>query len=101
MGRNYLDYLDSPEWWTKRKAALKRADYRCERESYLGPRHDGPLDVHHSTYARLGDESADDLVVLCRACHRDERIARNKALKVRERLGQVRLFDRWDDDKAA
>lgn len=32
---------------------------------------DGPLHVHHLTYENLGNESADELFVLCASCHAD------------------------------
>ncbi len=61
----YLDYLASPEWRAKRMLALKRAGFCCQLCNYGG----APLDVHHRTYARLGDERVEDLTVLCRKCH--------------------------------
>ena len=94
--RNYLEYLDSPEWWTIRRSAMRRAQFRCERESPLGPRHDGPLDIHHKHYRTLGCESLDDVEVLCRACHRAERRPTNRQKARLERHGQQRLFDRWE-----
>jgi 5-methylcytosine-specific restriction endonuclease McrA len=89
--RDYLEYLESPEWWTIRKQAVRRADYCCER---CGNR--GSIEVHHRTYCRLGDESAEDLEVLCSTCHRAERVPKNRRKRVLEQCGQLRLFDRWD-----
>lgn len=97
---DYLAYLESPEWWAKRKEALRRANYQCERQTLYGARHDSPLEVHHRTYQRLGDESLDDLEVLCTACHRDQHRIRNRKRVTLEHLGQERLFDRWDDEDA-
>jgi hypothetical protein len=90
--RDYLDYLDSPEWWAQRKAALTRAWYQCEQ---CGAR--VGLEVHHRTYRSLGVECADDLEVLCATCHRTAHAARNRLLRQREMYGQLRLFDRWLD----
>jgi hypothetical protein len=90
--RDYFAYLDSPEWWAIRKLVLRRAEYRCERCDKRGA-----LEVHHRTYCRLGDESSDDLEVLCPACHRAERLPHNLRKRVLEQLGQLRLFDRWVD----
>lgn len=28
------------------------------------------FDVHHKTYDRIGDELLDDLVLLCKSCHK-------------------------------
>jgi len=100
--RNYLSYLESPEWWTIRKAAMRRARFQCQRQKPGEPRHDGPLDVHHLHYETLGHEGLDDVIVLCRSCHRAEHIPRNKQKRLLEAYGQQRLpgFDRWSDDDA-
>ena len=96
--KTYLAYLDSQEWWTIRKQAMRRANFRCERESPSGPRHEGPLEVHHRHYDNLGHEALDDVEVLCHGCHRNEHIPRNRKKRALERDGQARLFDRWWDD---
>lgn len=61
---DYEAYLQSPEWQQRRKAALERAEYRCQICN--SPQR---LDAHHRTYERLGNEEPADLTVLCRACH--------------------------------
>jgi len=98
---NYLYYLESPEWWTIRRAAMRRAQFRCERQKPGEPRHEGPLEVHHLHYDTLGNERPEDVVVLCDPCHRNEHIPRNKRKRILEAYGQARLFDRWDDDDQA
>jgi len=60
----YTDYLNSPQWQAVRTAALRRAGYRC---ASCGS--DRRLEVHHTTYERLGGEAWGDLVVLCHGCH--------------------------------
>lgn len=62
--KSYAEYLKSDHWQEVRKAALKRANYRCQvcNESV-------PLDVHHRTYERLGKEDDADVIALCRKCH--------------------------------
>lgn len=62
----YRQYLRSPEWRRTRAAALLRAGNACS----LDVTHTDDLDVHHRTYERLGAELTNDLVVLCRPCHR-------------------------------
>ena len=58
------EYLRSDEWSVTRDEALARAGYRCSTCDA-----DGPLDVHHRTYARLGQEDPGDVIALCRSCH--------------------------------
>ncbi len=60
----YPEYLQTPEWFAKRTAALRRASYRCQLCNRTGR-----LEVHHRTYARRGHEAPEDLIVLCNACH--------------------------------
>jgi hypothetical protein len=60
----YADYLRTDHWQFIRKAALRRAQYRCQ-VCYA----DGLLDVHHRTYENRGRESYADVTVLCRTCH--------------------------------
>jgi 5-methylcytosine-specific restriction endonuclease McrA len=60
----YAEYLQSPEWNETRKAALKRAGYKCQLCNS-----NGQLHVHHKTYEHLGNEYAKDLITLCADCH--------------------------------
>lgn len=60
----YAEYLQSDLWAGVRTAALRRAGYRC---SACGASR--TLEVHHTTYDRLGGEAWGDLTVLCHSCH--------------------------------
>lgn len=63
--KEYAKYLASGNWAVVKLAAKRRAKWRCQVcSSKYG------LEVHHNTYARLGNEEASDLLVLCRKCHR-------------------------------
>jgi hypothetical protein len=62
----YEEYLKTAAWAEKRKAAKKRANYRCQT---CGVSH-RKINAHHNTYERLGDELPSDLLVLCEPCHR-------------------------------
>ncbi len=62
----YRQYLLTPEWRATRGAALVRFGHACS----LDANHTDRLEVHHRTYDRLGEERADDVIVLCHACHR-------------------------------
>jgi 5-methylcytosine-specific restriction endonuclease McrA len=60
-------HLSSPEWWATAAAALRRAGYKCQVCGV--DRCFSRLEVHHNSYANLGREPPEDLVVLCRPCH--------------------------------
>ncbi len=62
------EYRRTPEWRSRRNQALIRAGNRCEICS-THRTSDNPLDAHHNSYDRFGDELLVDLVVLCRCCH--------------------------------
>jgi 5-methylcytosine-specific restriction endonuclease McrA len=59
-------YREQPEWQVRRVQALVRAGNQCQACSSR----DTTLDVHHNSYQNYGDEKPQDLVVLCRKCHR-------------------------------
>jgi hypothetical protein len=75
---DYDEYLASPHWQDLRK---RFSDAHKERRCYACGRIDGPLDLHHRSYERLGRESLDDLVRLCPDDYR-----------------AVRDVDNWADD---
>jgi 5-methylcytosine-specific restriction endonuclease McrA len=60
----YLEYLQSPEWRARAEAAKARFGYRCGLCNV-----NGPLETHHRTYERVGNELPEDLVPLCADCH--------------------------------
>jgi 5-methylcytosine-specific restriction endonuclease McrA len=63
---SYRAYLASPAWRQSpaRLSALRFAAGYCR---LCGNRR--PLEVHHSSYERLGREKGRDLVAICRPCH--------------------------------
>jgi hypothetical protein len=61
---DYQLYLKSEHWRSRRLLALETAKHRCQLCNSTKR-----LDVHHRTYARLGNEAPEDLTVLCRRCH--------------------------------
>lgn len=63
----YRSYLQSPNWQTRREAALLRAGFSCELCGTKEPRR---LQVHHRDYLRAFHETPTDLIVLCGRCHR-------------------------------
>lgn len=62
----YADYLRSPWWQAVRIWAIRRAKHRCQHPGCEGT---FGLEVHHLSYAHLGDERSYELRVLCAACH--------------------------------
>ena len=64
---NYEQYINSPEWKERSQAIQEARGNRCEHCSISGV--EATLTTHHLTYVRLGNEYAEDLVVLCRYCH--------------------------------
>ena len=64
----YDAYLRTGHWRHVRVLALRRAGGRCQVCNDVGSK-GKPLDVHHRTYERRGNERAEDVIVLCRRCH--------------------------------
>jgi hypothetical protein len=60
----YLTYLRSPQWQQVRRAHLEYADYWCKI-----CKKERAFQVHHWTYARLGNEHPMDLSAVCVTCH--------------------------------
>ncbi len=63
---DYQQYLRSPAWLERRRLVLLRANGICE-ECHQWP----IVNVHHLTYARLGNEPLEDLQGVCSRCHRN------------------------------
>ena len=63
----YAEYIKSDKWLEKRHRVWRRDGMRCvECGSAMN------LQCHHLTYENLGDEPLQDLVTLCRSCHREK-----------------------------
>jgi 5-methylcytosine-specific restriction endonuclease McrA len=58
-------YMEQEEWQVRRVLALTRAGHQCQTCASR----DTTLDVHHNSYKNYGNETPQDLVVLCRSCH--------------------------------
>ena len=61
---NKYQYLQSPEWATKRKQALTQAHHHCCMCNSSRNLH-----VHHISYKNLYKEPLSDLAVVCASCH--------------------------------
>jgi len=64
---DYNKYIQSRTWKSKADEAKRLSGYRC-RLCNISSEY-SILHVHHRTYDRLGDESQEDLTVLCDSCH--------------------------------
>lgn len=64
----YDDFLNSLYWKERSAERMRAANYTCQECGAS----DTLLNTHHLTYERLGDELDEDLIVLCRDCHRSK-----------------------------
>ena len=69
----YIAYLRSDEWKEKRKEFLELANYQCQECGKTKT-----LEVHHLNYSNVGDESDEDVEVLCADCHEDKHLEDGK-----------------------
>lgn len=62
----YESYLLTARW-RELSRAMRQAYKKCQRCEFPYE-----LNVHHTTYERVGHEEPGDLIVLCRSCHARE-----------------------------
>ena len=79
MNEDYRAYLASGYWREKRKEFLEEVNYECEECGET----EG-LQVHHLNYDCIGEEEKEDVLVLCKECHKDKEIEKG--------------IDLWEDD---
>lgn len=60
----YTEYIRSSAWQVLRSQALTRDHSVCQV-----CKNAEATQVHHLTYVRLGHESLEDLLSVCRSCH--------------------------------
>jgi hypothetical protein len=60
----YEERINSEEWISLKRRLIRLRGQTCERCGHVAP-----LDLHHRTYERLGEEADDDLQLVCRSCH--------------------------------
>lgn len=88
----YKEYIQSLAWYSKREAALARAERKCQKCGAMGV----PLEVHHLTYVRLYDEAPEDLMVVCVPCHDKEEQAKDVQRSVTRAQNYERAkFNGW------
>ena len=65
---DYYKYIQSPEWKQKATEVKERAGWKCQLCNKEGS--NGDLHAHHNNYKNLGNETEQDIIVLCAACHK-------------------------------
>lgn len=65
MVMTYEEYINSTQWKHKRLVRLKIDKFQCRT-----CRNDKDLEVHHVTYDNLFNEPMEDLITLCKQCHK-------------------------------
>lgn len=72
----YRKYIASEDWRSRRKQFIEEMGSYCERceipRAIAVIAYDQDLNVHHKSYANLGNETQDDLAIVCRRCHEIE-----------------------------
>ena len=74
LSKAYLKYIKSPKWFRKRELVFERDNYQCQTCNAIG----ATLHCHHLTYDNLFDENLEDLITVCKNCHKYmDRIRKN------------------------
>ena len=63
--QDYNDYLKSENWIKKRDEVIERDGLSCRVCGSTDV-----LNVHHRKYVKWGNEALEDLITLCRHCHK-------------------------------
>lgn len=75
MNEEYKAYLRSSEWRERRKEFIEEVNGECED---CGSKKN--IQVHHLNYDNIGDETEDDVEVLCKDCHEDRELEKGTDL---------------------
>ena len=69
----YQLYIKSELWKVMSTMIKQRAGFLCEKCGGVGKQLGGDLTlhVHHLTYKRFGAEEMEDLICVCKQCHRE------------------------------
>lgn len=66
----YIEYINSEKWNLKKLDCLSNPYYGRPYECFLC-RKNGALQVHHLSYKHLFNENDDELIILCKKCHKE------------------------------
>jgi len=76
---NYSEKLKSPKWQKKRLEILQRDNFTCQ----ICTDSETELHVHHKKYTGEPFEApAEDLITLCKCCHKAETFANKNTMTV-------------------
>lgn len=66
----YNKYLKSSKWRSFRKKIIEDRNYQCQRcRNKFGTK---SLQIHHITYQQIFNETPEDVLLLCKGCHKKE-----------------------------
>jgi len=94
--RGYYDYIKSEKWQQKRKDFYSSKMFKHLKGSgkwncYCCECNNKPLDLHHRTYKRLGNENiAVDLIPVCRECHNEIHTLQKSGIQLWKATKQIR-----------
>lgn len=89
--QEYREYLASAKWKKKRSLALYHAGNKCEvcgNTKWVSP-----LEVHHKTYINFKNEPMDELMVVCRKCHKLEDEKRRREMMEDRKERRIRRIE--------
>jgi len=95
----YRQYIDSAEWQERRREFLVKFNVcaRCEMPRWLAEiAYDQDLNVHHKSYANVGNEDWDDLEPLCRRCHEIHKFGRSELREPKSVICENCRVKHWD-----
>jgi 5-methylcytosine-specific restriction endonuclease McrA len=75
----YARVLGSARWRKLRLETVGRQRFRCAHCGAFGGVSRSTLELHHLHYRTLGEETAVDVVALCKVCHSNADLERAKA----------------------
>lgn len=78
----YKAYLQTKHWRTFREFALEKRGRKCEDCGKA----DGFFDIHHLTYENIGEEQLEDVLILCRTCHKARHPEKGRARCAHENI---------------
>jgi len=97
--KEYISHPKTAVWYTlytrsaKWRAICKRIKHRAHDRCEICTRIDGLFQVHHRTYERVTKEADEDLLYVCKPCHKI--LHTNKIIPYAERIYDERPPKDW------